>query len=399
MANLRSWTLTDVSQRVYVDRLELTPGAVALTSPIAWSVRKRTLQGGLSAGVDIIEIDNGALSFTLVPTRGMGFWKGSYHGLPIGWQSPVAGPVHPAFVQALDQGGLGWLKGFDECIVRCGLASNGPPCTDVVPDNNGNPSKVNLTLHGRIANLPASRVEIQIKPGPPTELTVIGIVDEAMLFCPQWRLVTRISTTVGSNRVSISDRIINVREVPDEMELLYHCNFGRPFLEEGARMVAPSLAVAPRDARAAEDIARYAEYPAPTPGYVEQCYWHDLAAGADGMTLAMLRNAEGDRGVVVRFPKSQLPWLTQWKNTVGEREGYVTGLEPGVNLPNPKTFEREQGRVVTVAPGATYSSDLVLEVHDTAEGVSGVEAEVAALLGGRATTVHPRPVPRWSPGA
>ena len=399
MANIRSWTLTDVSQRVYVDRLDLNPSAVAVPAEAAWSIRKRSLRGGLCDGVDLIEVDNGALSFTLVPTRGMGLWKGAYRGVGLGWQAPVAGPVNPWFVNPLDQGGLGWLKGFDECIVRCGLSSNGPPCTDVVPDNNGNPAKVSLTLHGRIANLPANRVEIQIKPGPPTELTVIGVVDESMLFCPQLRLVTRISTVVGSNRVAITDRIINLREVPDEVELLYHCNFGAPILEAGARLVAPSLEVAPRDARAAEGIGSYVTYPGPTPGFVEQCYWHDLAAAADGMTLAMLRNAEGDQGVVMRYRKDQLPAFAQWKNTVGEREGYVTGLEPGINFPNPKTFEREQGRVARLQPGASYSSDLVMEVHDRADGVAGVEAEVKALLQGRAPVVHPRPIAKWSPGA
>jgi hypothetical protein len=399
MANVRSWTLTDVAQRVFVDRLDLNPSVVAVPSEVPWAIRKRTLRGGLCDGVDIIEVDNGALSFTLVPTRGMGLWKGSYRGTFIGWQAPVAGPVNPWFVNPLDQGGLGWLKGFDECIVRCGLGSNGPPCTDVVPDNNGNPSKVNLTLHGRIANLPANRVEIQIKPGPPTELTVIGVVDESMLFCPQLRLVTRISTTVGSNRLTISDRIVNFREVADEVELLYHCNFGMPFIDKGARLVAPSLSVAPRDARAVEGLAGYDTYLGPTPGYVEQCYWHDLAAGSDGMTLAMLRNSDGDNGVVLRYPKAQLPCFTQWKNTVGEREGYVTGMEPGINLPNPKTFEREKGRVVVLQPGASYSSDLTLEIHDQAEGVAAVETEVASLLAGRKTVVHPRPIATWSPGA
>jgi hypothetical protein len=84
---------------------------------------------------------------------------------------------------------------------------------------------------------------------------------------------------------------------------------------------------------------------------------------------------------------------------VGEREGYVTGMEPGINLPNPKTFEREKGRVVVLQPGASYSSDLTLEIHDQAEGVAAVEAEVASLLAGRKTVVHPRPIATWSPGA
>jgi hypothetical protein len=399
MANTRSWTLTDVPQRVYVDRLDLNPSAVAIPSEVAWAIRKRTLRGGLCDGVDVIEVDNGALSFTLVPTRGMGLWRGAYRGTFVGWQAPLTGPVHPWFVNPLDQGGLGWLKGFDECIVRCGLSSNGPPCTDVVPDNNGNPSKVQLALHGRIANQPASRVEVQVKPGPPTELTVIGVVDESMLFCPHLRLVTRISTVVGSNRLTLSDRVTNQREVADEVELLYHCNFGMPFLDEGARLVAPSLEVAPRDARAVEGIGSYATYLGPTPGYVEQCYWHDLAAGSDGMTLAMLRNAAGDRGVVLRYAKAQMPCFTQWKNTVGERDGYVTGLEPGVNLPNAKTFERERGRVAVLKPGGSLCVDLVMEVHDSTEGVAAVEAEAAGLLAGRVPQIQPRPIAKWSPGA
>jgi hypothetical protein len=399
VANIRSWTLTDVAQRVFVDRLELNQSVVAVPSELPWAIRKRTLRGGLSDGVDVIEVDNGALSFTVLPTRGMGLWKGSYRGTFIGWQAPVAGPVNPWFVNPLDQGGLGWLKGFDECIVRCGLSSNGPPCVDVVPDNNGNPSKVNLALHGRIANLPANRVEIQIKPGPPTELTVIGVVDESMLFCPQLRLVTRFSTTVGSNRLTVNDRIVNLREVRDEVELLYHCNFGMPFLEAGARLVAPSLAVAPRDARAVEGIASYDTYPGPTPGFVEQCYWHELAEGSDGMTMAMLRNAEGDRGVVLRYPKAQLPCFTQWKNPVGEREGYVTGMEPGINFPNSKTFEREKGRVAVLEPGASRSSDVTIEIQDSSAGVAAVAAEVKSLLAGRTTQVHPRPIAAWSPGA
>jgi galactose mutarotase-like enzyme len=396
MSDVRTWTLTDVSERVWVEQLDLNPSSIAVRSVNRWAVRKRRLHGGLSEGVDIVEVDNGNLSFTVVPTRGMGLWRGTFNGNPIGWRSPVTGPVNPCFVNPVEQGGLGWLKGFDECIVRCGLNWNGAPCTDVVPDNNGNPAETELPLHGRIANMPAHKVDVQIKPGPPTELTVIGIVDEQMLFCPQLRLVTRIATVAGSNVVTISDKIINVRETPTEVEMLYHCNFGPPFLDEDSMLVTPSLEVAPRDARAAEDIDSYAVYAGPTPGYVEQVYWHEMAAAADGGTVAMLRNADRDRAVAIRYNVNQMPHFTQWKNTVGEREGYTTGLEPGTNLPNPKPFEREKGRVLTLQPGESYAIDFSLEVHDTPDGISGVEAEIRELLGGRTPEVHSQPVPKWS---
>ena len=78
-------------------------------------------------GVDTIEVDNGKFRFVVVPTRGMGLWKGWLGKTEIGWQSPVKGPVHPQFVPLTDPSGLGWLEGFDELMCRCGLESNGAP--------------------------------------------------------------------------------------------------------------------------------------------------------------------------------------------------------------------------------------------------------------------------------
>ena len=114
----------------------------------------------------------------------MGIWRGSYSGKTLGWDSPVKDLVHPAFIELNDRGGLGWLKGFNEWIVRCGLSSNGAPGNDVIIDNNGNKAEVFLPLHGKIANIPAQFVEVQVEVGTPTILRIRGIVEETMLFGP-----------------------------------------------------------------------------------------------------------------------------------------------------------------------------------------------------------------------
>src|SRR5687768_16549705 len=130
-----SWTLTDTQHGIWLERFEVKnhnlPG---VGQPV--TIVKRRLHGGLSDGVDLIEIDNGPLIFTVVPTRGMGI--GNLHlrdanGIVrrIGWQSPIVGPVHPNFVNLSDPSGLGWLDGFDEFLCRCGLESNGAPDFDV----------------------------------------------------------------------------------------------------------------------------------------------------------------------------------------------------------------------------------------------------------------------------
>lgn len=164
----RRWLLTDTGGGMWTDELRLDARALGVVDP-GVSVVKRTLRGGLCAGTDVIEVNNGALSFVVLPTRGMGIRRADYRGMRLGWDSPVAGPVHPTFVDLADPGGLGWLAGFDEMMVRCGLTSNGAPCRDTPP---GAAGPVNLTLHGRIANTPAHYVEVSVAPGDPPELRV-----------------------------------------------------------------------------------------------------------------------------------------------------------------------------------------------------------------------------------
>ena len=104
MAEAKNWVLTDAAARVWVESIEIGPADLGLAEE-GWSIRKTTLRGGPGDGVDLIEVDNGALSFSLLPTRGMGIWKGSYKGLDVGWDSPVKGPVHPSLIDLQDRGG------------------------------------------------------------------------------------------------------------------------------------------------------------------------------------------------------------------------------------------------------------------------------------------------------
>jgi Domain of unknown function (DUF4432) len=393
MTTPKSWILTDVDKNLWRDNLFLEHEELGVPD---CTVSKQTLRGGLRDGVEVVEVTNGDLSFSILPTRGMGIWKGQYRGMALGWKAPVNGPVHPKFVNLQDRGGLGWLQGFDEWVVRCGLDSNGAPGEDVVVDNNGNPMTVNLTLHGKIANLPCHHLEIQADSESKT-VSVIGQVDESALFCPGLRLKTTITTAPVSNRLTLVDEISNLKAVPSELELLYHCNFGEPFLEAGSTLIAPISEVAPRDRRAAEGVIGIDTYSPPTSGYVEQVYFYDLTENQAHQTLVALRNASGDKAVALRFNRAQLPCFTQWKNTAALADGYVTGLEPGTNYPNRKRFEREKGRVIRVEPGKGYRCELTFEICDSREQVVKIEAEVAKLQAGLKPTVHQQPYPKFSP--
>jgi hypothetical protein len=79
-------------------------------------------------------------------------------------------------------------------------------------------------------------------------------------------------------------------------------------------------------------------------------------------------------------------------------DGYVTGLEPGTNYPNFRSFERQQGRVPLLPPGGRWECHLNLEVLDSASGVTGVLAEIARLQAQGKALIHRTPQPRFSKG-
>ena len=359
-----------------------------------WSVKSYTLRGGLQEGVQVVEVNNGKLCYAILPTRGMGIWKGQCGDISLGWDSPVKDPVNPAFINLQDRGGLGWLKGFNEWFVRCGLNSMGAPGMDTVLDNSGNEFDVPLTLHGNIANVPARAVSVEV-----TDQAVIvkGEVDETMMLGPALRLNTEIHTEFGSGKMTIIDTVTNLGNNPQEHEMLYHINYGAPLLEKGSRMVAPFKQVAPRDPHSVEGIDTFDEYGAPQIGFVEQAYKYELAGKRGSReTMTMLRNATGDKASLLRFTLKDFPCFTLWKNTAGKADGYVTGLEPATSYPNSRRFEREKGRVITLAGGESRTTTLSIEALDTKKAIKAAEAEIKTLQKTAKAKIHPQPLSSFS---
>ncbi len=91
-----------------------------------------------------------------------------------------------------------------------------------------------------------------------------------------------------------------------------------------------------------------------------------------------------------------MPCFTTWKCTQSEKDGYVTGLEPGTNFPNHKSFERKMGRVILLEPGQTYSTKLRFSIHASKSEVAAVENEIAQLQSQQAPKIHPQPAKGWS---
>ena len=384
-------TLTDTATNVRVDAWETNRRALTPKCPADWSVRKFTLHGGKQEGVDVIEVDNGTLRFAVCPTRGMGILWVKRGDVRLGWDSPVKETVHPRHVNLQSRGGLGWLEGFNEWMCRCGLESNGHPGTDKFINNVGDEAEMELTLHGKIANIPASKVEVLIDPAPPHRITVRGRVDERMFYGPKLELHAEVSTVPGSNTITISDRIVNRGGAPQEFQVLYHSNYGPPLLGEGSTVVAPAKQVTPFNDHAAKSVYDYAVYAAPTDNFIEQVYCLRVHAGENDRTTVMLRNKAGDRAASMSYSVKELPYLTVWKNTNSLGEGYVTGIEPGTNYPYNRRLERLAGRVPKLAPGAEWKASFDVSIHLGADEVGKVAERIAAIQAGRKPRIDADP--------
>jgi len=343
---------------------------------------------GQAAGVVGVELNNGKLNATVLPTRGMGIWKCGLPGWEIGWKSPVRGPVHPALVPLTEPSGLGWLDGFDELLCRCGLMSNGAPEHD-------EKGTLLWPLHGRIANTPAHFVELISDPVR-GELTLRGVVDECRFHFQKLRLTTSLTMKPGEAGFTLIDEVTNLSGGPGEMELLYHINLGEPLLDAGANVVAAVKTLAPRNAHSANDLVHWNTFGPADSVKAEQVYFLEPLTDKAGRATVLLKNAAGTRGASVGFSAAQLPVFSLWKNTATSADGYVAGLEPGINFPNPRSAEARHGRVKKLAPGETARFELTLRFYQSAAEIRPVEQEIVALQHSQPPQIFNQARPEWS---
>lgn len=326
-----------------------------------FSLRQQVLHGGKQEGSKVITLTSpGGLTIALSPTRGMDILHVNGAGVRLGWDSPVDEVVNPAYINLESRNGLGWLDGFNEMMVRCGFAWTGHP---------GVEDGTLYTLHGRAGNTPASKVLVEIDEKAPYTVRIRGLLKENTFKKSNLETWTELRYVPGSTSFTIEDSLTNRADYPRDYQIIYHSNFGKPLLEEGTRFNAPIKEISPFNDYARAGLKNWSQYQGPTKGFDEMVFNIVPYADAEGKTLAMLSNRQGDRGVSIGFNTRQLPLLTLWKNTDTERQGYVTGIEPGTNYAYPVNIERETGAYQTAAAGAEHA--VRADLHPVAECAAG----------------------------
>ncbi|MCK1969258.1 aldose 1-epimerase family protein [Franconibacter sp. IITDAS19] len=382
-ASAQTWVLTNAEKGTDKGDWRITSQQLNLKGA-PFSIEQKVLHGGKQEGSKIITLasENG-LTIVLSPTRGMNLLHAQGFGVRLGWDSPVKEVVNPAFINLESRNGLGWLEGFNEMMVRCGYEWTGHPTTA---------DGQLYTLHGKAGNTPASRVEVEVSESAPYEIRIRGLIKESTFKKADLQTMTELRYVPGSNSFSLHDVLTNHADYPHDYQIIYHSNFGKPILEEGARFIAPLANVSPFNDYAKGGIKTWNTYSAPTKDFDEMVFNLTPLADANQQTLAAVINKAGDKGAAIGFNVSQLPVLTMWKNTDTEKQGYVTGIEPGTSYAYPVTIEREQKRVKQLAPGASTQFDLTYTLLHSSEQVADVEKQVAAIQGDKQTQASDTPI-------
>ncbi len=176
----------------------------------------------------------------------------------------------------------------------------------------------------------------------------------------KYKLVAGIDVRIGGKEIIIHDEVTNCsQERISPLELLYHINIGPPAVSKSSRMIFKGD-VQPRDKNAAQGLKQHAAFSDKRKGFVEECYFINLASSPDGQTGTMVVNPLENIAVYEIHNKNQLKCFTQWKQ-MGTDE-YVNGLEPGTSLPNCRGEERKAGRLEFLKPGECRSFDITIGV-------------------------------------
>lgn len=310
-------------------------------------IETSVLDNGLGRGVRIAWFNTGTgLRFKVVIDRAMDIAEAFFNQYSIAWLS------HPGVIapHPFSNKGADWLRTFGGGLVTtCGLSHVGGDEKDEFGERG---------VHDLISNTPAEIISI-IQPDPARgiyTMSITGIIKQAKIFGPALELKRTISATLGASIIQIHDEIINRGNEAVPHMLLYHCNFGWPLADEGAEIFCNG-----EQTKICPAINEQHN------GSGQDVFFIDAKPNNNGDCICGIENKKIGITAVLKFPKKQMPWLTNWQHWA--RGEYVTGIEPGTHPPIGQSKARADGSLIFIAPGETKQYDLQIEILNNQEKI------------------------------
>ena len=298
------------------------------------SVLEIAFNEGRAKGLSAYLVRNGQMECVIVKDHALDIAQASYAGTGVSFISRNGLNFHKNDFAKSFEGGLLYTCGYDS-ISNCveGVYTHG-------------------TLHGTAAE----NVRYEVKDG---KVYVRGDVATTGLFCDS--LVLHREICVSKEGVVVNDSIENTRGVDASYCLLYHCNFGAPFLAKGGEVKIDYLTREGLTPLACENESTAAQITEPIPNAEEVVYYHTVKT-----PCARYENKALGLAVNITYDAEKLPVLLEWKSMA--EDDYALGLEPATTRFD--TFEKTS---IAAHETHTYSLNIAFEKTDPAEDVKYVD--------------------------
>ncbi|MDQ1584255.1 MAG: hypothetical protein QOF36_2309 [Microbacteriaceae bacterium] len=250
----------------------------------------------------------GGLAFEVLADRGLDLGAVWWAGHPIAWRSPQPlGQVNQAGAEEP------WLTRWSGgMLTTCG------------PDNIG-PARDGYGLHGSHHGTPAGDVawhrEIR---GEHVVVVVSGTIDNVETFGRRVTIHREIEAATDRASIEVRDRIRNDGFTPVPIPILYHLNFGAPFLEPGGLIEIASAGTVARDEH--PGVPDYRRMPQVAESMAEAVFEHAGVDVADGRSSAIVHSSLLHARATLSWTSQSLPRLYQW--VWPARGAWALGIEP-----------------------------------------------------------------------
>lgn len=326
--------------------------------------------GGRSVRVALVDTGAG-LRFTVALDRGGDIIDAHFNQWNLAYLTPngLVPPNHAVHT------GIEWLHGWAGGLVTtCGPQYIGGPREE---------DGVKTSLHGHYSNTPAV-MESLVNPDPQRgrfDMSLSLVTRDSRMFGPVLEVRRTIRCRLGEPEIVLEDEVTNRSDTRSAHHWLYHCNFGYPLLDCGARFIYRGQAqywmlppppgqslVQPLDARAMNQLKAV---PAPLPehtGGTERGLIVEVEPDRAGHCHIGLINRRLQLGVEMTYPAQALPRMANWQH-YGPRGCYVSALEPFSGSLLGKAIDSDPRAEQYLQPGESRAYQLKFRVLEGAKAL------------------------------
>ena len=293
----------------------------------------------------------GGLDYTVLPGKCLDIPSLHYHGMNISFLAKP-GITAPQYGYPAENEFENYATGG--MLFTSGLRNSGPSCFD---------DKIYHPTHGRIGITPSENAYARCYwDSDDYFLETGGLMRESAFFGHNLSLNRKIVSKIGGNSLTLTDVVENNAPEEEEFMILYHINFGFPFIDRYVKLVFPPNKVTPRTEEAKSGLLESETITDPQDGFLEHVFFRDAQADKDGIVTVSIENNRLGIGANVRYEKKNLPNLIEWKSM---RSGdYALGIEPCNSFIHGRSGERENGSLQKIAPFQKVEISLSLEFFD-----------------------------------